>query len=86
MPDNAILLVDRTRGVYLAPPCVEAPERYVQLSAAEARRRGLRPEPNCRESGAFGQEDRSLSGALLQRLGLLGPIPSRWNADGTWKW
>lgn len=54
--------------------------------AAEVHDLQLRPEPRCRESGAFFEEGRSLTGAVLERLGMLGPKPSRWNADGSWNW
>lgn len=52
----------------------------------ELRELDVRPDPDCRDSGAFFQEGRSLSGLLLQRVGLLEPVESRWRDDGSWKW
>jgi hypothetical protein len=45
-----------------------------------------RPDPDCRERGAFVADGRSLTGTLLERLGILGPLPRRWNDDGSWNW
>ncbi len=52
------------------------------------RRRKLNYEPDkkCRDAKGFSQDSRSLTANLLVRLGLLPPVPSRWNPDGTWNW
>lgn len=36
--------------------------------------------------GGFSQDGRSLGGTLLEKVGLLGPLPSRWRPDGSWRW
>ena len=41
---------------------------------------------NARTKAGFSQDGRSLSGKLMERLGMLPPLPSRWNPDGTWNW
>lgn len=86
MPRNALILLDHQDRTYLAPVCVPNASRYEEAVAARADELGYRPEPECREKGAFVQDGRSLSGLALQRLGLLGPLRSRWNGDGTWNW
>ena len=59
---------------------------YRQSRAAEARKLNYAPDKKCQDAGGFSQEQRSISGNYLVRLGLLPPLPSRWNADGTWNW
>jgi hypothetical protein len=87
MPDHAVVIVDADRKLYLAPPCVSEGMRYFpRLTIAQARKLGFQPEPSCRDQEGFVQEARSLSGIWFERLGLLNPLPSRWNADGTWNW
>ncbi|MDA2937392.1 hypothetical protein MYX75_03910 [Acidobacteria bacterium AH-259-A15] len=86
MPDHAILLVDDETDTYFALPCVPDPDRFRAGTVAEARKLNYKPDPECREQGWFIQERRSLTGRLLEALGILNPLPSRWNADGTWNW
>jgi hypothetical protein len=94
-PPHAMLYVDDARRTYASPPCVtsgsiEADMTGRRVTHAQARTLGYRPDDECRnydaEGGGFLQEDRSLSGHALQWLGVLGPLPSRWNPDGTWNW
>lgn len=86
-PGHAIVLVDVDRKVYVAPPCVPIQmKNQSTLTIAQARKGRLQPDPNCRDAGGFVQEGRSLSGNLLQKFGLLPPLRSRWNPDGSWNW
>jgi len=87
-PEYALVFVDANRMVYIAPSCVSRQEwtLYPHLSLGQARKLKLDPEPKCRDEGGFIQEDRSASGHLLEKIGALGPLPSRWNRDGTWNW
>jgi hypothetical protein len=87
-PDHALAFVPSTRNVYIAPPCLSQEKQKLipQLTIRQARILKLNPEPNCRDEGGFIQEGRSLSGTLLEQLGLLGQMQSRWNPDGTWNW
>lgn len=87
-PDNAIVFAPSSEQVYIAPPCLSQEERSVipQLTIGQARILKLNPDPKCRDEGGFTQEGRSLSGKVLEQLGLLGRMPSRWNSDGTWNW
>ena len=89
MPRNAVVYLDHNSRQYIAPPCAEARE-YARLlatsNASEAYLLRYAPEPECRDDGSFIQDDRSLTGSLLQKVGVLGPIRSRWNPDGAWNW
>ena len=86
MPDNAVLYLDPDRKVYLASPCVGDFTGLRLGTPQEARHLKFSPDPSCREKGAFLSEDRSLSGQVLVSLGILKPMPSRWNSDGSWRW
>jgi hypothetical protein len=87
MPDNALVLLDDQNHTYLSPPCAKPGQRgYREARAAEALKLHYEPDKTCRERGGFSQDTRSLTGNFLARLGLLPPLPSRWNEDGTWNW
>ena len=87
MPDNAIVLLDEQSHTYVSPICANKEKKdYRQSRAAEARQLNYAPDKKCQDAGGFRQEQRSISGNYLVRLGLLPPLPSRWNADGTWNW
>ncbi len=86
-PDYAVVVVDAEQKLYFAPPCTTDRMRYfVRITLSEARKRGFQVDSSCREASAFQQEDWSLSGQLLQRLGVLPSLRSRWNPDGSWNW
>ncbi|HEV8260966.1 MAG TPA: hypothetical protein VGQ19_09450 [Burkholderiales bacterium] len=86
MPPNAVVYVDKEAKRYFAAPCVKDTSRLAAATAAEAYGLEYKPDPDCRKSGAFQSADRSLTGLLLVRIGVLDEYPTRWNADGTWKW
>ncbi len=86
MPDHAKVYVNEAAKTYLAPPCIKAAASFRVITAGEARRLGYTPDRKCRDEGAFIQDDRSLTGMLFQRIGILKPIPSRWNEDGSWNY
>ena len=85
MPTNAQVYLDHEAHTYLAPPYVDDPGRYELATAELARKLKYRPDPECRDCGYFVQ-DYSLSGFVLEKLGILAPQPSRWNDDGSWNW
>lgn len=87
-PNHAIVFVDANQNVYIAPSCVpkEKWPLYPHLTIEQADKLKLSPEAACRDAGGFIQEGRSLTGHLFQKIGLLDPPDSRWNADGTWNW
>ena len=95
-PAHAIVYVDRLADdlTYFAPPCLVDPHlaRKVEAGTLQpqtkeyVRELGYRPDPDCVETGAFTQDGRNGLGMILQMLGMLEPIESRWNADGSWNW
>ena len=87
-PGHAFVFADAEQGMYIAPPCLsrENWSLYQQVTIGQARKLKLIPEPKCRDEGGFTQEGRSLSGNILEQLGLLSRLQSRWNPDGTWNW
>lgn len=87
-PDNAVVFINASQNTYIAPPCI-ARERwalYPRITIEQAYRLKLNPEPKCRDDGGFVQEGRSLTGSMFEKVGLLSPLKSRWNLDGTWNW
>lgn len=88
IPKHAIVLLDDQARTYISPLCVSEEEahRFRESKVSEAYALNYSPEPGCRDKGMFTVEGRSLSGGLLESVGLIGPLPNRWNADGTWNW
>jgi hypothetical protein len=82
-----VYLDDDTRE-YFAPPCLsqDSGRRLRSATLRDARDVDYRPNADCRDEGSFVQDGRSLSGGFLERIGILGPLHSRWNADGSWNW
>ncbi|MER2996148.1 hypothetical protein [Pontibacter populi] len=44
------------------------------------------PHNECREGEYYVQEGRSVSGSLLEYLGVLPTLKPRWNEDGSWNY
>lgn len=88
MPPNTILYVSDYKKIYFAPPCLESCASYRLTTAKEVRELGYSPDKDCRDRVDFQQPDRSITGHLFQRIGLLKPLPlpSRWNENGTWNY
>ncbi len=90
VPDAAWVYADIRDGVYYAPPYLKDSGRdaagLLLTTVGEAKKMKYAPDPGAKSMGYFRQPGRSMSGALLQSLGLLSPLPSRWNRDGTWNW
>jgi len=85
-PPEALVQVDTTSKTYFAPPCRQISSGLGLTTIENARKLGFSPDPRCLELGGFVQRDRSPSGQLLQKVGLLAPLPRRWNANGSWNW
>lgn len=87
-PEYALVFIDASYNTYIAPPCLAREKwgAYPQITIAQAYKLKLNLEPKCRDDGGFVQEDRSLAGVMLEKVGLLSPLKSRWNPDGTWNW
>ncbi len=87
MPDHAMVMLDDQNHTYLSPLCAKGERKEYRVSrAGEARKLNYEPDKQCQSEGGFSQDGRSLTGNLCQRLGMLPPLPSRWNPDGTWNW
>jgi len=86
MPDNAIVYVNDATKTYIAPSCIRLLTECRRITAGEARILGYKPDLKCRDMGEFIQKDRSLTGNLLQTIGILEPVPSKWNEDGSWNY
>jgi hypothetical protein len=97
MPDHARVLMDDDRHTFLCPPyreqyLEEYPSAHLRTATAhEALTANYLADEGCRdttekEGGGFSQEGRTLSGIVLEYLGAVPPLRSRWNEDGTWNW
>ena len=89
MPDNALVFLDDQEKTYFSPICAEAEKDkrpWRQARAAEARQLNYEPDKSCQGAAGFRQDCRSMSGNLIERLGMLPPLPSRCNRDGSWNW
>ncbi len=90
VPAAAWVYVDLGQRVYYAPTYLRDSGRdtagMLLTTVGEAKKMQYAPDPGARNAGYFQQPGRSMSGRILQSLGLLPPLPSRWNRDGTWNW
>ena len=87
MPSNAEVFVEDDAKTYFAPPCLEQDRPSLRATTADrVHSLKYRPDPKCRDEGGFTQDGRSVTGILFEALGVLPPLPSRWNSDGTWNW
>lgn len=84
-PPHAQVLIDETAGVYFAPSC-EVGRLLATIPLAQARELGFKPDQACLSEEEFTQPGRSITGRLLEGIGILGEPESRWNSDGTWNW
>lgn len=85
-PDHATVFVDPAKRVYLCPNCATNMDGLEIVTIGEIRKKGYTPDPVCRDDGDFTQEGRSLTGYVLEKIGLLEPQQDRWNLDGSWNW
>ena len=59
------------------------------MTLSEAREGGYKSDRECVNQGAYIMEGRTMTGLVLEGIGLeilLGPLPNRWNPDGSWNW
>ena len=85
-PPGALVQVDAASRTYFAPPCRQISSGLGITTLENARKLGFSPDARCLELGGFVQRNRSASGQLLEKFGLLAPLPGRWNANGSWNW
>lgn len=88
MPGYAVVMLDDAAKTFIAPFCLAEWQRRPSDTVGFLRRGtageayGLRYKPDeaCRQSGAFVDDDRSLTGHLFVKLGILGPAQHWWDA------
>lgn len=85
-PPHAIVYIDASAGVYYAPPCLRSKTNYDISTLQAARNGGYRSDRQCRNQGGFVQDGRSLTGGLLEAIGILSEKESRWSPEGRWRW
>lgn len=90
-PPNAQVWVDDGAREFISPLYLNSHPQLAQrftrrLTYGEMRLERYSPERQCNNEACWSQEGRSISGGLLERLGLLPKLRSRWNAKGTWNW
>lgn len=96
-PGHTLLLVDEQIKEYFAPPCLMsegfdnvekikqfAIDHNLKVYAEKEIAKEIRPNHDCRGNDGFVEDRRSLSGKLLEKIGILPKFKTRWNADGTW--
>ena len=87
MPDHALVLLDDQSKTYFSPSCAPKEKKtWRTATAAEAYKLKYAPDKKCQDESGFSQDGRSLTGNFLVRIGMVPPLPSRWNKDGTWNW
>ncbi len=90
-PPYAAVYVSDTRREFITPPFLaEHPSYAVDYARpwtyGAARAAGYGSERKCNNESCWSQEGRSLTGNAIQAAGVLPPLRSRWNPDGTWNW
>ena len=88
---NAVVFASDGDMLFVTPPYLQLHPELVSIynrptTYGDARAAGYKAEPGCNEAQCWSQDGRSLTGRLLERLGLLPQLRSRWNSDGSWNW
>lgn len=90
-PNNAIVYVDDARRIYYAEPCATDDVFFeskftLRQTIYEKLDLNYSPASKCRHAGWLTQNGRSQLGLLFEKIGLIGPMESRWNEDGSWRY
>lgn len=87
VPSNAFVVIDTEAMIYHCPPY----EHYLYEKHGEllkARYNEVQEDyslcSECKNEGCFYQINRSLTGSLLENIGILPEKQNVWNEDGTW--
>jgi hypothetical protein len=96
MPPYAQIIVDIETKTYYAPPYIENLlaknpnsidiSKLIVTTPEKTGNLQYEPDPECREQGYFEQNGRNLDLQFLEYIGILKPLQSRWNEDGSWNW
>jgi hypothetical protein len=86
-PSYAVVFIDDASKTYIALPCIDEWQRRDAKSVDIVRRGtmgdaitlGYKKDVGCREAGGFQEDGRSLSGFLLERIGILSPLEHWWD-------
>jgi hypothetical protein len=97
-PDYAFVYVDHDKKTYYSPAYLYdigepgALKRSIDIENLQLTKiedvhdAKYDPDDECRNEGYFMQEYSSYFRYLLEKIGILKPVQSRWNKDGTWNW
>jgi hypothetical protein len=90
-PSNAEVWANDDRKEFITPPFRRnnrslAPLFSRATTYGEVMALKYTPEATCNREPCWAQDGRTLSGKLLQAVGVLGPVRTRWNPDGSWNW
>ncbi len=91
IPDHATVYLHAGTNEYFVLSCtpqyaIDRPQLVLEVKISTARGMEATPFADCTNQGVWFSESRSLSGMLFEKLGIFGPLPYRWNEDGTWNW
>ena len=87
IPSYALVFIDDSSKTYIALPCIdEWQHRSTQVvdivrrgTVGDAVKLGYKPDEGCRQAGGFREDGRSLSGRILERIGILSPLEHWWD-------
>jgi len=88
-PGNAIIVIDGKAGLYMNPFCAFVYYKNTDdlvFTTNDQKPKGLKPHAECRDTSGLSTDGRSVSMAIIEADGLIGPLPSRWTEDGNWMW
>jgi hypothetical protein len=86
-PPYAVVFIDDSSKTYIALPCIDEWQHRATTVVDVVRRGtvrdaiqlGYRKDDRCREAGGFQEDGRSLSGLILERVGILSPLEPWWD-------
>jgi hypothetical protein len=85
-PGYAAAFIDDENKTFIVLPCMDewqhrgGPQALVRLgTVSEGWRMKYEPDSNCRETAAFSESDRALTGLLLQWMSVLPPMQHWWD-------
>lgn len=87
IPDHAKVYANDAQKTYIGmSSTIQAKEKMRLTTMKDVRSLKYLPDAYSRDNGDFVQEGRSLTGILFEKIGILSPLKSRWNKDGSWNW